>query len=218
MAPQAPLTAITWTATPVGGVAPHEYKWLVGRRLDDDRRRDVVPAINSFVWTPSAANANYRVEVWVRSAGNTVDAKQASASSAFPIAAASTTAPAPPAPAPPAPPAPPPPAPPAPAPTPTPGTAVTAVTLTSNKLSPQPAGTQIFFTAQAIGGVGPYQYQWWLFNGQQWTAISGWSTTNTMAWASQAANPSYQWSVRARSAGSTNADGEQRATMPFVLK
>ena len=191
VAPQPPLTAITWTATPVGGVAPHEYKWLVS----DGTTTTVAAAwstINSFVWTPSAANANYRVEVWVRSAGNTVDAQQASASSAFPIAAGSTAAPAPPAPAPPAS-----------VPTPTPGAAVTAVTLTSSKLSPQPAGTYILFTAQAIGGVGPHQYQWWLFNGQQWVAVSGWITTNTMAWAGQAASPNYQWSVRARSAGST---------------
>ena len=34
------------------------------------------------------------------------------------------------------------------------------------------------------------------------------ATTNTMAWARQAADPSYQVAVRARSAGSTNADGE----------
>ena len=298
VAPQAPFTAITWTATPVGGVAPHQYKWLVS-----DGTTTTVAAnwstTNSFVWTPSTANANYRVEVWVRSAGNTADAKEASGSSAFPIATLATpvverrdqreqsraatagtaitwsatpsggTAPfvykwfvfdganwnvdanwssradlymdarggqrqlpraclgegreqprgsspkprpirASPSPHPhrwqPPPQA-----------TRQPGSTttvapVTAVTLTSSKSSPQPAGTTIVFTAQAIGGVGPHQYQWWLFDGQQWTAVERLEHDQHDHVDAEDRRPQIPGAVRTRSAGSTNANGEATAS------
>ena len=194
VAPQAPFTAITWTATPVGGVAPHEYKWLV---FDGTTSTVAVnwSASNSFVWTPSTANSNYRVDVWVRSAGNTSDIREASASAPFPIAAASTTGPAAPI-----------------------GVApVSSVTLTSSKPSPQPAGASIVFTAKPVGGVGPYQYQWLTFEDNTWTPVGGWGNFNTMTWSRNASSPKYQVQVRVRSAGSTNANGEATATMSFVL-
>jgi len=301
VAPQAPFTAITWTATPSGGVAPHQYKW----RIFDGTTWTVGAAwstTNSFVWTPSTANANYRVEVWLRSAGSTADAAEASTAAAFPIEAplsastlvpvasvsltANRTAPQPignaigftatpsggtapfvykwfiytgtswmvsgdwtssatfgwyptepnanyrirvwvkgsantadqaeasaeqafaitgttaPAPSTPAPSAPAP---------------VSAVTLTSNKPSPQPVGTSIVFTAQAVGGVGPYQYQWLTFEGQKWTVVSDWGTSSALTWSRNTADPKYQIQVRVRSAGSTSANGEATAAMPFVL-
>lgn len=302
VAPQAPFTAITWTATPVGGVAPHEYKWLV---FDGTANTVAVnwSTTNSFVWTPSTANANYRVEVWVRSAGSTADIQEASKVTAFPIQSAAAavvtsvslaanktspqptgsaitwtatpsggaaplvykwlisegpvgspwapiggwtsspnftwtptvanpnyrigvwvksaantvdypetvnerafaittvTASAP-----------------APAPAPPTGVApVSTVTLTSSKSSPQPAGTTVVFTAQAVGGVGPYQYQWWTFEDQNWTAVGGWGNYQTMTWSRNTAGPKYQVQVRVRSAGSTNANGEATATTTFVL-
>jgi hypothetical protein len=194
VAPQAPFTAITWTATPVGGVAPHEYKWLVFDGVTSTVALNW-SASNSFVWTPSTANSNYRVEVWVRSAGNTSDIREASASAPFPIAATSTTAPAPPN-----------------------GVApVSSVTLTSSKPSPQPAGASIVFTAKPVGGVGPYQYQWLTFEDNTWTPVGGWGNINTMTWSRNTSSPKYQVQVRVRSAGSTNANGEATATMPFVL-
>jgi hypothetical protein len=291
VAPQAPFTPITWTATPIGGVAPHQYKWLV---FDGTTSTVAVnwSTSNSFVWTPSTANANYRVEVWVRSAGNTEDLKEASASASFPITAASAasvasvsltanktepqqvgtsigwsaapfggTAPfvykwfvfdganwnvaanwnsnsgftwtpsssnsnyrvrvwvkaasnaadqpeaeadksfsisGPSATAP-------------------PSGAVSAVTLTSSKSSPQPAGTPIVFTAKPVGGVGPYEYQWWTFENNTWTAAGPWDSFNTLNWSRSSASPKYQVRVRVRSAGSTNSNGESTATMSFVL-
>ena len=68
VAPQAPFTPVTWTATPVGGVSPHQYKWRVSDGTTWTVSANWSPT-NSFVWTPSTANANYRVEVWVRSTG-----------------------------------------------------------------------------------------------------------------------------------------------------
>ena len=90
------------------------------------------------------------------------------------------------------------------------------MTLTSSKSSPQPAGTTIVFTAQAIGGVGPYEYQWWTFEDQHWTAVGRWGTSPTMTWSRNTADPKYQVQVRVRSAGS-NAIVEALDVMPFVL-
>ena len=292
VAPQPPLTPITWTATPTGGVTPHQYKWLVS----DGTTTAVVASwstTNSFVWTPSTANANYQVTVWVRSAGNTADAQEASASSPFRIEATATpvssvslsankpepqltgssitwtaaavggitpyvykwfvfdgsswnvvanwgsaasyawtptvansnyrvrvwvkaasnpadqaeaftekgfaiTSPTA--------------APPQGAPAP-----VSRLTLTSDRSSPQAVGTTVVFTAQALDGVGPQQYQWWVFDNDQWKAVTGWASTNTLVWIRHIASPKYQVQVRTRSAGSTNDQGEAAATMKFVI-
>jgi hypothetical protein len=83
-APQLPGTPVTFTGFASGGVAPYQYKWLV----DDGNGWKPVTGwsvVDSFTWTPSIANPNYRVGVWARSAGNTADAAQASASIGFAI-------------------------------------------------------------------------------------------------------------------------------------
>ena len=139
VAPQPPLTAITWTATPVGGVAPHEDKW----RVSDGTTWTVAvnwSTTNSFVWTPSAANANYRVEVWVRSAGSTADVQEASTATAFPIEV--VTAPV---------------------------QQVTSVSLAANKTSPQQAGSAITWSATPSGGTAPFVYKWLVFDGSNWS-------------------------------------------------
>ena len=285
VAPQPPFTPITWTATPTGGPTPHQYKWLVSDGTTTTVAASWSPT-NSFVWTPSTANANYQVTVWVRSAGNTADAQETSASSRFRIETAATTvssvtlsadksepqqtgsairwsaaavggttpysykwsvfdgsgwsvvanwgfaatyawtptvargnyrvrvwvkaagnpadqaeasaergfvitAPT--------------------------GPAVSRVTLTSDRPSPQAAGTTIVFTAQPVGGVGPHQYQWWAFDNGEWRAVNSWNSANTLQWMRQTASPNHQVQVRTRSAGSTNDQGEATATIPFVL-
>lgn len=86
-APQVAGTPVTFTAFAVGGVLPYEYKWLV----DDGAGFKAVTnwsPIDTFIWTPGTANAQYRVGVWARSNGNTRDEAEASASSPFPITAA----------------------------------------------------------------------------------------------------------------------------------
>src|SRR5205085_1662663 len=57
--------------------------------------------------------------------------------------------------------------------------AMTVSTVTSDKASPQPAGTTITFTASASSGVSPYQYKWWIYNGSIWTMVQDWSSTAT---------------------------------------
>src|SRR5262245_20761470 len=80
--PQMPGTTVTWTATPVGGVAPHQYKWWVFDGAVWSLLADW-STNNTLAWAPTVANANYRVGVWVRSAGNLVDAAEFPQSAPF---------------------------------------------------------------------------------------------------------------------------------------
>jgi hypothetical protein len=177
--PQPPNTVITWTASPTGGVAPHQYQWWV---YNGSWTAGAWTTSNTFTWQPTVANANYRVAVWVRSAGAT-GGYEASFEKFFPI---SGTAVAPPPPPPPA------------------STAtVTAVTLTSDRPSPQPAHTQINWTATPAGGTAPHQYQWWVSDGASWSAVTAWTTANTYAWVPTAAQSNYRVAVWVRSAGSS---------------
>ena len=82
-APQTVGTTIQWTATPAGGTAPYQYRWWLSTTTTSDPLSGWVSS-NSFSWTPSAANS-YVMTVWVRSAGNTVDAPEMSQSAAFTI-------------------------------------------------------------------------------------------------------------------------------------
>lgn len=82
--PQASGTTIHFTATAIGGTAPYQYKWWV------DDGTVWMPQGNwsssaTFAWTPTSANANYRIGVWVRSTGNTVEDVETGGSMAFPI-------------------------------------------------------------------------------------------------------------------------------------
>jgi glucose/arabinose dehydrogenase len=82
-APQAPGTAITFTATATGGTAPYQYKWWVYNGTWQIAQ--TWSASNTFAWTPGTANSGYLVGVWVKSAGNPADTLEATASLAFPI-------------------------------------------------------------------------------------------------------------------------------------
>ena len=203
-APQPIGNAIGFTATPTGGVAPYVYKWFIFMGTTWTASGDWTSSAN-FSWYPTEPNSTYRIRVWVKGAANTADQAEASAEEAFAITG--ITAPEPPAPAPPSPPSPPAPAPPAPAPpAPAPPAPVSAVTLTSSKSSPQPPGTAILFTAQPVGGVGPYQYQWLTYEDDKWTAVGSWGTLDTLTW-SRNTPGDYKVLVAVRSAGSTVEGG-----------
>jgi hypothetical protein len=86
-APQPVGTLVTFSAAAAGGTAPYQYKWLVSNGSAWSVAQDW-SASNSFAWTPTVANANYTVGVWVRSAGSTLDAPEnadAGSSIPFPI-------------------------------------------------------------------------------------------------------------------------------------
>jgi len=86
-APQAPGTTITLTAQATGGVAPQQYKWIVtGGTATISGNWSTN---NRLTWTPTSESANYRISVWVRSAGNVADSPEASHATSFPIAGGS---------------------------------------------------------------------------------------------------------------------------------
>jgi hypothetical protein len=82
--PQPLGTAITWTATPTGGVPQQEYKFFTLEPSGWVMRRDW-STTNTFLWTFTQAGAANKVAVWVRSHGNTNDAAEAARSEWFTI-------------------------------------------------------------------------------------------------------------------------------------
>jgi hypothetical protein len=151
---------------------------------------------SSFSWTPALANPNYTITAWARSSGTTADAPEnpsAQLSMAFAITQQ---------------------APPPPAPSPSP---LILNSLTSSKAPPQIVGRPITFTADASGGVAPYQYQWRLFDGTNWTILSSWSTANTVRWTPVLPNPNYQIEVWVRNSGSLLNQADASGNMPYAI-
>ena len=73
----------TFTAAPAGGAGPHQYKWWV---FDGGAWTNMGwTSSSTFTWQPVVANANYRVGVWVKSAGNVADVLEASAEMVTPV-------------------------------------------------------------------------------------------------------------------------------------
>src|SRR5262249_31087054 len=66
-------TAITWTATGVGGTAsPLQYRFLMYSEVSGWTVLRDWSTQNSATWTPSASDVgNHLIQVWVRSAGST---------------------------------------------------------------------------------------------------------------------------------------------------
>jgi hypothetical protein len=192
-APQAPNTSITWTATPSGGVSPHQYQWWVYN--GSWTAVTSWTTSNTFVWRPTTASSNYRVAVWVRSAGSSLS-NEATAEKFFAIAASTIAAPPPP--------------------TAAPAPRATGVTLTSNLAQPQVVNTTIAWTAAVTGGVAPYQYQWWTFNGSSWTSTP-WTSSNTFAWRPATASLGARVAVWVRSAGNTG-NHETSAEKYFAIR
>jgi hypothetical protein len=204
IAPQPAGTPVTFYAAATGGVAPYQYKWWIYE--DGWKPVGSWTTANTFTWTPTAANANGRVTVWVRSAGVTADESQAQTAMDFVITAATITA-----------------EPPAPAPAPItvalpPSSPdITAVALSADKVAPQPAGTAVTFTAVPTGGIAPHQYKWWIYE-DGWKAIGDWTYSNTFTWTPTAANPNGRITVWVRNAGNTADEAQGREAIDFVIK
>ena len=102
----------------------------------------------------------------------------------------------------------------------TPNTPLTISGLSANRMSPQPVGTSIIFTATASGGAAPYQFKWWIDNAGTSTVGAQWSTSSTFAWAPTAPGSTYVIRVWARNAGSAADAPDNSAailTMTFAI-
>ena len=182
--PQPVNTTITWTATPTGGVAPHQYRWLTYDGTSWVFATNWSTS-NTFAWTPATASSASAVAVWVRSAGNSSNAAERSYSIGFAITGASPT--------------------------------VSAVSLTSNRVAPQPRNTTITWTATPSGGAAPYQYRWLTYDGTTWVFATNWTTANTLAWTPSTASGSSAVGVWVRSNGNAANAAEQAVSLPFAI-
>ena len=94
---------------------------------------------------------------------------------------------------------------------------ITSLTIISQVAPPRPVNTAVQWTATAVGGVAPYQYRWFVFDGENWWKIGSWTATATVAWQPTVANGGYVFGVWARSAGS-NADAPEMSVLqPFSI-
>lgn len=188
-APQLTNTPMTFTAAATSGTAPYSYRW--GVTIDDGVSVALAESwttSNTFVWTPTAANASYRVTVRARSAGNNDYAGEATASMPFAIAV------------------PPPPPPPPPS-----TSKVTAVTIAPDKVAPYLTGTAVTWSAAATGGSGALQYKWLVHNGYNWITYQHWSTGSTFTYVPGIAGGN-KVSVWVKSGGSVSETAEASIT------
>ena len=187
-APQAPGTAVTFTAAGQGGSGPLQFKWLV----HDGNSWSAVTGWSTqttFTWTPATANASYRIGVWARSNFATTDQPDATSSIDFAINSATVSAPR-----------------------------LSGVNLSTNMTAPQPAGRTITITATPVGGAPGHTYRWLIHDGGQWNVVTGWTTSNQFAWTPTTANPNYRIGVWVRAAGSTSEDYEVSSSLEFPIK
>ena len=83
-APQPAGSTIVWTATPTGGTGALVYRWFVNDGVSWNAIGSWT-ASNQFTWTPTVANANYRVSAWVKRASNPKDEWEATSEAPFAI-------------------------------------------------------------------------------------------------------------------------------------
>jgi hypothetical protein len=76
---------------------------------------------------------------------------------------------------------------------------VTSLSITSPL--PVKVGTPTTLTAAATGGLGPYTYKFWVYNGSSWSVGQDWSASSTFDWLPSTAG-SYSFQVWVRNAGS----------------
>jgi hypothetical protein len=95
---------------------------------------------------------------------------------------------------------------------------VTGLALSADRSAPQQPGTTITFTTSVTGGVAPYQFKWWVWNGTGWFAQTGWVESTAFAWTPTAANPAYMVLAWVRSAGSFGDTPDTTALVTFPIQ
>jgi hypothetical protein len=94
---------------------------------------------------------------------------------------------------------------------------LTVTVLTPNPTSPVPTGTPVTWTVKALGGIAPYTYKFYVWDGTAWTVGREWNTSDTWTWIPPATG-SYVIQVWVRNAGSSaEADAWQRFG-PFAAR
>ncbi len=97
-------------------------------------------------------------------------------------------------------------------------TAVTVTSFTASRPSPITTGTAITLTAQATGGTGHLEYEFWRYSQSAgWGIVQPYSASNTLTWTPGAgAAATYQFQVWVRSVGSS--DWEAYGSLGLVVQ
>ena len=188
--PQPLSSTVTWTATPTGGTGALVYLWFISNNggASWDAMGSYGPS-NQFTWTPAAANANYRVAVWVKRASNPSGDPEAEAKSGTftisdvskPVSSvtlASNLA--------------------------SPQPVSSAITWTATPTGGTGALVYLWFISNDGGAT--------------WTQMSSYGPSNTFTWTPSAANASYRIAVWVKHEGNASGDPEAEAkTAPFAI-
>jgi len=95
---------------------------------------------------------------------------------------------------------------------------VAGATLVPDKTSPQIAGNNVTFTAGGVGGSGNYEYKFWIKANGVWTAMQGYSASDTWTWNTAGLPPgNYRAQVYVRNIGS-RAKYEAVQGMGYIIK
>jgi hypothetical protein len=92
------------------------------------------------------------------------------------------------------------------------------VTLSANKIAPQPRGSSITWTASAVGGAAPYQYKFLVWDGTSRIVVRDWSTLPTFTWTPSMANSYYKVIVWVRSSGNFGDAPEKFTELMFPIQ
>lgn len=98
-----------------------------------------------------------------------------------------------------------------------PPTPVAITSLSASKRAPQALGNRMTFAAQASGATA-VEFKWWVFNGEAWTVVQEWSSSNRFSWLPAAANAGYRVLVRARDARNGGTSTGTSMSFPIVRK
>jgi hypothetical protein len=89
---------------------------------------------------------------------------------------------------------------------------ITAVTPSAPSVA---AGTSVTWTAVALGGTAPYTFQFWVYDGAQWSLAQDWSSASTWSWTPPTPG-TYSFQVWTRNAGSGASYDTYRTFGPYT--
>jgi hypothetical protein len=100
----------------------------------------------------------------------------------------------------------------------TPSGPIQVSSVSADKVAPQPAGTTIVLTANVTGGTGSYLYKWTLYDGQNWTMVQNWTSSNRLTWRPTSRNSAYRFALWVKNANNPNDTYEALGNISFPIQ
>ena len=88
------------------------------------------------------------------------------------------------------------------------------VGMSATAAPPQPAATNIVWTAVATGGTPPYFYRWGVFDGAKWSVTTEWQQAATFTWSPPVAG---DYVVHVWTRGVLDQSVEATTSTPFAI-